>query len=142
MKTKRHGYLHALVVITFAMFSMLMGVHSAYSQNITIKIASYDPAFDLDMTTTNGQFASTNIKCQVFKRIVENMTDGRIKVEIFPNAQLGGDREAFEMVKAGSLQMSGYPGGVLSGFVKEIMAATIPFMYRDANVAWRSSKAN
>lgn len=126
-----------LMAVVFIAFSLTMAVPGAYSQGITIKMGSYDPVFELDMKSTNGQFGSTNIKCQVFKRIVEELTNGKIKVSIFPNAQLGGDREAFEMVKAGSLQMSGYPGGVLSGFVPEIMAVSIPYMFKDLNIAWR-----
>jgi TRAP-type transport system periplasmic protein len=42
---------------------------------------------------------------ELFKEIVEQETDGEIKVEIFPANQLGGVREMFENIMVGTLDM-------------------------------------
>ena len=111
--------------------------NSTASAQITIKMGSYDTVLELSLDKTNGEFASTNIKAQIFKRIIEDTTQGRIKVDVFPAGQLGGDREVLEMVKQGSVQISAYPGNPLSNFAPEVLALQIPYVFRDINVAQR-----
>jgi TRAP-type transport system periplasmic protein len=41
-----------------------------------------------------------------FKEYVEFKTNGEITVRLFPNNQLGGEREMIEMVQQGSLELS------------------------------------
>jgi len=127
--------LKVMVIATIIIILGLIKNPAVFSKEITIKIGSYDTPLELTLEKTNGEFASTNIKCQVFKRIVEDRSKGRIKVKIYPAGQLGGDREAMEMTKKGSFEMSGYPGVSLSGFVPEVMAVQIPYMFKDINVA-------
>ena len=40
-----------------------------------------------------------------FKRLAEERTKGKVKVEIYPNSQLYKDREELEMLQLGSVQM-------------------------------------
>lgn len=105
--------------------------------DITIKCGSYDTPLELTLEKTNGEFASTNIKAQVFKKIVENQSQGRIKVKVFPAGQLGNDREALLMTKQGSLEANAYPANPLPNYVPETLAIQIPYMFRDINVAMR-----
>jgi tripartite ATP-independent transporter DctP family solute receptor len=68
-----------------------------------------------------------------FARLVGERTNGRIKVQVFPNSQLGGIQEMFAQIQTGDLQMV-YGGINTLGFIDggdafEITA--IPFLYRD-----------
>ena len=68
-----------------------------------------------------------------FAELVEEGTDGRITVNVFPNSQLGGIQEMFAQVSSGDLEMV-YGGINTFGFIEggdafEITA--IPFLYRD-----------
>lgn len=67
----------------------------------------------------------------VFKPEVEKNSDGRIKVELYPNAQLGSDRQAIEAVSLGTLEMSVPGGPVLSGFYEPYMIFDLPFLFKD-----------
>ncbi len=122
---------------SFVVVVVFLSASSSLAKKIEISIGSYDPPLDLSLSKTNGNFASTNVKAQIFKKIVEGKSNGRISVKIFPNGQLGGDREAFEMVKLGSLQASAYPGNMLSAFVPEVTVLDIPYLFKDANVAFK-----
>jgi C4-dicarboxylate-binding protein DctP len=102
-----------------------------------IKIGSYDPPLVLTMDKTNGNYASTNVKAQAFKTLFEGATGGRYEVKIYPNAQLGGDRESLEMTKKGSMEMNAYPGNAMSNFVPETLAFQIPYLFKDTTVAKR-----
>jgi tripartite ATP-independent transporter DctP family solute receptor len=122
-----------LLVITLV---LLVGVSPALSKKV-IKIGSYDPPLELTMDKTNGNYASTNVKAQVFKTLFEGATGGRFEVKIYPNAQLGNDREGLEMVKKGSMEMNAYPGNPMSNFVPEVLAFQIPYLFKDTTVAKR-----
>lgn len=102
---------------------------------IKIRIASWDPPLVLTLDKTNGNFASSNSKAQVFKSIVEKQTGGNIQVTIIPNGQIGGDKDAFEMLQSGALDMSTYPGSILGSFVPECLVYQIPYLFRDHTVA-------
>ena len=73
----------------------------------------------------------------IFKPQVEENSGGRIKVEIYPNAQLGSDRQAIESVSLGSLEMTVPGGPVVSGFYEEYMVFDLPFLFtsREAGYA-------
>lgn len=69
----------------------------------------------------------------LFAELVEEATEGRIKVNVFPNSQLGGIQEMFSQVQTGDLSMV-YGGINTLAFISggeafEITA--IPFLYRD-----------
>lgn len=68
---------------------------------------------------------------EIFKPEVEKNSNGKIKVEVYPNAQLGSDRQAIEAVSLGSLEMSVPGGPVLSGFYEPYMVFDLPFLFKD-----------
>jgi len=74
----------------------------------------------------------------VFKKVVEQKTAGKIKVEIYPANQLGKEREQFEGVKLGTIEMCMIADGPIAGFFPEIMLIGIPYLYSNEAVAWRS----
>ncbi len=104
---------------------------------ITIKMGNVDSPFHLTMSESNGEYASTDIKCRAFKKILETTSQGRFKVEIFPAGQLGGEREMLEMCAEGSLQMTGCSASPVASLAPEMMAFQIPYFFKDVNVATR-----
>ena len=52
---------------------------------------------------------------ELFKEIVEEKTDGVIKVQIYPNNQLGNLRDIVEGIQLGTVQMCN-AAGVMAGF--------------------------
>lgn len=66
-----------------------------------------------------------------FKEVLETETDGVVEVQIFPNAQLGSEEEASQMVKLGLLSASAAGSGGLASFVPEAELFNLPFIFRD-----------
>jgi len=75
---------------------------------------------------------------QVFKKEVEEKSGGRIKVEIYPNGQLGGDRQTIESLTLGTLEMAVPGGTVLSGFVEDFMVFDLPFLFKTKEDAFKA----
>lgn len=74
----------------------------------------------------------------VFKKMVEQKTAGRVKVDIYPANQLGKEREQFEGVKLGTIEMCMIAEGPMAGFFPEIMVVGVPYLYANEITAWRS----
>ena len=72
-----------------------------------------------------------------FKEYVEFKTNGDITVRLFPNNQLGGEREMIEMVQQGSLELSFPADGAMAGFHAPMQVWSIPYLFESAPVAWR-----
>lgn len=72
----------------------------------------------------------------VFKSLVEGRTGGAIEVRIFPSAQLGGERDLFEGVKMGTVEMAAITDGPVPGFFPDIHVLSQPYLFKNEAVAW------
>lgn len=76
-----------------------------------------------------------NIACTAFKKMVEERTDGAIRVDIYPAAQLGDARTIVEGVQMGTIEMADIENGPMGRFVPEAMLWDLPFIFRDIDHA-------
>jgi tripartite ATP-independent transporter DctP family solute receptor len=73
--------------------------------------------------------------CLVFKNFVEPLSQGRIKVEIYPAGQLGNFRQNLEAIAVGSLEMTVTTCGGAANMFPKIQVTDIPYMFPDDRVA-------
>ena len=64
------------------------------------------------------------------KAVAERM-GGRYKLELFPNFQLGGEREMTEGVQLGTIDLVTTSTGPVGNFVPDTLITDIPFLFRD-----------
>lgn len=72
----------------------------------------------------------------VFKNLVESGSNGDIKVEIFPNSQLGKDNEVLQQVKSGIIQMGIHSTGGMASAYPMISVLDIPFGFPNHATAY------
>lgn len=70
-----------------------------------------------------------------FKKLVEERSDGRINVDVFPDGQLGGEREMIESTQSGDIQIASPSIGVLANFSKALQVFDYPFIFKDTATA-------
>lgn len=70
-----------------------------------------------------------------FKDELEEKSEGRIEVEIHPNATLGADRELIEGVQSGDITMSVHSTAPAVNFVKDLAVFDTPFLFPDKETA-------
>ena len=70
-----------------------------------------------------------------FKEIVEEKSDGNIKVRLFPGGTLGGDVQTISAMQGGTIEMSVMNAGLLSGLDKEFAIVDFPFLFNTAEEA-------
>ncbi len=63
-----------------------------------------------------------------FAELVKEKSNGKIKIQIFPNCQLGSDRVTTEAAQAGTLDMSSSSTPNLASFSKDYMAIDLPYV--------------
>jgi tripartite ATP-independent transporter DctP family solute receptor len=66
-----------------------------------------------------------------FAKRVGKRTDGRVKVQVFPNSQLGGAQETVDGVRSGAIPLAHHEFASLARLMPEIAAFAAPFVYRD-----------
>lgn len=88
------------------------------------------------ISTCNAMTHPQNVGLTLFKNMVEKETKGKYTVQIFPNSQLGGERESVEQVKSASLEMATASAGPLTTFSRKVMVLDVPFAFQDYEEAW------
>lgn len=83
-----------------------------------------------------GDFPEYNALVR-FKEYVEFKTNGEIEVRLFPNNQLGGEREMLEQVQQGSLELTFAADGAMAGFYPPMQVWSIPYLFESAPIAWQ-----
>ena len=71
-----------------------------------------------------------------FEELVESGTDGTIQVEVYSGGQLGGDRDAIEGVKIGTIQMTVAGAGIFGNFEPKMGVTALPFLFDNFEEAW------
>jgi len=66
-----------------------------------------------------------------FQKALEAKSNGTLKVKIFPDAQLGSEREVLELLQIGSVAATKVSAATLSNFVPEYHILGIPYLFRD-----------
>jgi tripartite ATP-independent transporter DctP family solute receptor len=72
-----------------------------------------------------------------FAELVEQKTDGRVKVEVGGSAQYGDDAESITNMRLGTLAFSANSQGTTSSVVPEFGVLGLPFLFRDLPHAYK-----
>ena len=62
---------------------------------------------------------------------LDEISGGKMRIDIYPSGQLGGERETVELVQIGSLAMTKVSTSPLESFVPAMQLFSIPYVFRD-----------
>ena len=95
-------------------------------EQIVFRLADNQPA---DYPTTLGDLE--------FARLVEEKTNGRIKIEVYYGGQLGDEKSTIEQVQFGAIDFARVSLSPIAEFAKELYALQMPYIYRDTDHEWK-----
>ena len=72
---------------------------------------------------------------ELFKKEVEEQSRGKVAVEVFFGAALGGTKELLDQVKAGTIQMSVATTGFMTAYVPTLGVLNFPFLFKSRETA-------
>ncbi len=64
-------------------------------------------------------------------------SDGQLTMKIYPNGQLGSEREMVELLQIGSLAMTKVSAAALESFVPDMKVFSIPYIFRSREHRWK-----
>ena len=129
MKIKKKKLL-AVVVATFMIFS------SAIFASAAAKTLKYGHA--------NAPIYFYHTAGVAFGEKVEELTNGALKVKVYPYGQLGGERDITEGLQLGTVDLQATSIGVTGTFIPALRILNLPFLFKgpkhwmkvmDSNVA-------
>lgn len=72
-----------------------------------------------------------------FARLVEEKTEGRIKIEVFHSKQLGEEKDVIEQVQFGAIDFTRVSVGPMTEFSPELAVVSLPYIYNSAEHMWK-----
>lgn len=105
---------------------------------LTVAVAAavsltFNPACAADLTIKVGHGAAEGYHMHKawlkFKEVMEDKSGGKISVEIYPNGQVGGDRELTEAVQSGIVDMTCPVIEVMAGWDDNFSIPGLPFIF-------------
>lgn len=116
-------------ILSLLTFCVLFAATSAFAApEYTIKVGSIVAETHPDIVVMKSTFVP----------YIEEKSEGRIKVELYPNAQLGGDRELSESVQMGTIQIALPATSALAGFDKRFQVLDLPFLFTTREAAFEA----
>ncbi|SDI89683.1 TRAP transporter substrate-binding protein [Natribacillus halophilus] len=80
----------------------------------------------------------THSAAEFYAERVEELSDGQITIDVFPDNQLGEPEEVAEQVRMGSIDMSIAASGQMTQWVPEFAAVQLPFLFEDTEHAYNT----
>ena len=94
---------------------------------------------DIILRYADNQSASypTTRAASFFADLVTVRTEGRVKIIVYPDAQLGNEKEVLDQMIFGGIDFSRFSLGTFADYMKEFELLELPFLYDDADHMWR-----
>jgi tripartite ATP-independent transporter DctP family solute receptor len=71
------------------------------------------------------------------KERLEEISNGKMSLEIYPSSQLGSETQMMEMLQSGELAMTKTSAAPMEGFVPEMGVFGLPYTFRDSGHFWK-----
>jgi TRAP-type C4-dicarboxylate transport system substrate-binding protein len=78
-----------------------------------------------------------HIWAEQFKKTIEDKSGGKIQVQIFPNAQMGNERDTAQAVRLGSIEMGAIGVGLMN-WVAEMSITDAPYLWKSRAQCWNA----
>lgn len=69
---------------------------------------------------------------------IKSATNDAVRVDVFPNSQLGDDTHMLSEVRSGAIQMMAIGDNILSSLVPSAAIANVGFAFKSADTAWQA----
>jgi tripartite ATP-independent transporter DctP family solute receptor len=121
---------------TFALNTLALSVSLALVGTANASdFADMDPV-TLRLAHVVNEQDGFHIAATKFEELVEERTDGKVDIEIYPNASLGDERTLLEGMQIGTVDMGVITNGPVANFVEEMAVFELPFLFPSPQAAY------
>lgn len=131
-KLKNHGAPRAfLACATLVSGLMLSGTAMAQDPEVTIRLGHVGPEENI------YHYASTH-----FAELVDQYTEGSVAIEVYPGAQLGGDRDLMEGVQLGTIEGGYISLAIFESLTPVLTGFQMPFLIDDYDTMYQATTSD
>ncbi|WP_134702290.1 TRAP transporter substrate-binding protein [Ammoniphilus sp. YIM 78166] len=94
------------------------------------------PTYSFRLAETHPADYPTTLGDKKFAELVSEKSGGRIKIDVFPSAQLGEEKAAIEQVQLGAIEFVRVSSGALAGFNKDYGVFSLPYIFDSQDHMW------
>lgn len=130
LKSLRLFILTGLAMAVFTGCVGNSGVKTESSQSVQeTKGTDRSDAITIKVSLTTAETHSCNQSFETFKQVLEEISGGQFYVEIYPNGQMGNDRESVEDVQLNNIQMTNISSAIVAQFEPSLAVFDLPFLF-------------
>ena len=119
--------LFAVLLCAALLFTLCAcGYESASTPTLLLRYADNQPK---DYPTTKA--------AEYFAQLVEERTEGRIRIKVYSDAALGDEIGVFRQLQFGGVDFARASVGTLAGFVPDMAILQLPYLFENAEHMWR-----
>ncbi len=117
-----------LFILILFMIAIITGI-SLNAKKMDIK------TYSLPLATASPEDTVTQIYAEAFSKEVYNLSQGKMKIQIYPNSTLGGDRELLESCASGDIPFVIQNTAPQVGFMNKLSIFDLPCAFDDIEKA-------
>ncbi len=121
--------------INRVLLSVALAATTTVSSAIAATLKSMNPV-SLRLAHVVNEQDGFHIAAVKFQELVSERTDGKVTIEIFPNASLGDERTLLEGMQIGTVDMGVITNGPVANFVEEMAVFELPFLFSSPQQAY------
>ena len=100
------------------------------------KSASDEKTYTFRLADNQPDNYPTVLGDKKFAELVEKKSNGRIKINVFPNGQLGDEKSVIEQVQLGAVEFTRVSTGPLAEFSKPLGVFALPYIFDNSEHQW------
>jgi tripartite ATP-independent transporter DctP family solute receptor len=139
MKVKKGLF---LMFVSFILAALLIGCSSSNETNNETGSESTggdqenQATHQFRLAETHAPDYPTTLANQHFAELVNERTDGRITIDVFPSAALGEESAVIEQVQLGAIDFTRVSAGPLAEFNKDYAVFSLPYIFDNDDHMW------
>ncbi|WP_026498737.1 TRAP transporter substrate-binding protein [Butyrivibrio sp. WCD2001] len=130
---KKYGKLITIFICIFVVVAAIVGAVFLRGR----ASAEKEPEFVFLYAENQAEDYPTTIGDQYFAKLVYKKTDGRIKILVKYNAELGKESEVIQQMKYGGIAFARVSLSQLAEYIPEMNVLQMPYLYSSSEHMWR-----
>ncbi|MEI3614414.1 TRAP transporter substrate-binding protein [Pseudogracilibacillus sp. SO30301A] len=122
--------LRLLIIVLFSIILAACGSNDSGDES-----DSSDGVIELNFSHIVAEESSFHAYAEKLAEIVEERTENEVKINIFPNAQLGGEAQSVQAVRNGNQDITLVGTAALTTIAPEFLIFDVPYLFNDLDEA-------
>lgn len=123
------------ILLALAAGAVLLAGYQIYEKK---KLQEVQPIPEFVFTYAENQAADypTTLGAYQFAKLVNERTDGKIEIRIYPDAEMGDENSVMEQMEFGGIDFTRVSASALADDIPKLNVLMLPYLYRDSAHMW------